>query len=144
MVRVSATNLREAWIVDLVVAMATVPDEIDDDVLLEVGAVLGRQLEDVYDGIDVVRVDVEDRRLERERQISAVRRGAARAAVGREANLIVDHHVHDAAGAVVGQVHQAHRLVHDALAGKRGVAVHEHRHGVRAVLVVRQVLQASV
>ena len=61
---------------------------------------------------------------------------------GGEPDLVVDHDVHGAAGAVAAQQRQVQRLGDHALAGERGVAVHHQRqHGVAAlVALVEQVL----
>ena len=61
---------------------------------------------------------------------------------GREAELVVDDQVDRAADSVAGDVAHVEALGDDALAGERGVAVHQdrqHRVGARAV---DQVLRA--
>ena len=53
-----------------------------------------------------------------------------RASLGRrgEADLVVDDDVERAAGGVAVELAQVERLLHDALAGERGVAVDQQRH----------------
>ena len=60
---------------------------------------------------------------------------------GGEADLVVDHHVHGAAGAVAAQLRQVERLGDHALAGEGGVAVdRERQHGVALQPTVDPVL----
>ena len=56
--------------------------------------------------------------------------GARAAFAGRrgEAQLVVDDDVQRAAGAVAGQAAEVERLLHDAFAGERGIAVNQHGH----------------
>jgi hypothetical protein len=63
----------------------------------------------------------------------SVLRGVARVA-GGEADLVVDHQVHGAAGVVAPGLRQRQRLHHHALAGKGGVAVHQHRQHLRRLV----------
>ena len=53
-----------------------------------------------------------------------------------EADLVVDHDVDRAAGAIAGQLRHVQRLRDDSLAGESGVAVDEQRHHFRALLRV--------
>jgi hypothetical protein len=73
-------GLRHRRVVALVVPAAAVADEVDDDVALELLAVGERQLRDAGDGLGVVAVHVEDRRLDRLRDVGRVDR---RAPLGR-------------------------------------------------------------
>ena len=63
-------------LVGLVVAVAAVADQVDDDVLLEGHAVVDRQLGDVGHGLGIVAVDVEDGRLHHLAHVGAVERRA--------------------------------------------------------------------
>ena len=94
-----------------------------------------------HHGLRIIRVDVEDRRLEHLRHVAAVD-GRARVARigGREANLVVDDEVHRAAGVVAARLRQLQGLHDHALAGKGGIAVHQHRQHLVALLVAAPLL----
>ena len=70
--------LREARLVDLAVAAPAVAEHVDDDVLLERLPELVGQLGDPYDGLGVVAVHVEDRRLDHPGDVGASRRSTGR------------------------------------------------------------------
>jgi hypothetical protein len=69
-------RLREHRLVDLVVAVLAVTDEVDDDVAAPALAPLRRELAHAHNRLDVVAVDVEDRRVDRLGDVGAVRRRA--------------------------------------------------------------------
>ena len=81
-------------VVALVVAAPAVADQVDHDVLVERLAVFEGQPRHPYDGLGVVAVDVEDRRLDHPGDVGAVERRAAVLRRGGEADLVVDHDVH--------------------------------------------------
>ncbi len=120
-------GLRERRVVGLVVAVTPVADEIDDDVAVELLAVVEREARDPHDGFRVIAVDVDDRRLHGLGHIGRVVRRAGRVRRGREADLVVDDHMHGAAGPVAAQLRQVERLEHHALPGEGRVAVDEQR-----------------
>lgn len=62
-------RLREHRLVDLVVAVAPIADDVDDDVLVEGGPPLGRHVAHVHHALGVVRVHVEDGRVDDARDI---------------------------------------------------------------------------
>ena len=117
-------------------AVAAVADHVDDDVLAERLAEVGRQLGDVDDRLGVLAVDVEDRHLDHLGHVGAVPGRAGLGGRGGEADLVVDHDVDRAAGPVAGKLREVQRLGHQALAGERGVAVDQDRHAQLAVLVL--------
>lgn len=93
-------------------------------------AVVHGQLGRPHAGLRIVAVDVEDRRADHLGDVGAVFGGPGMFGCGGEADLIVDHDVHGAAGAITGQQRQVERLGHHALTGERGVAVqHERQDG---------------
>ena len=103
-------------------------DDVDHDVLLELHAVVERDLRAQHHRFRIVAVHVQHRRLDHLDDVGAVQRRAAVARVaGGEADLVVDHQVHRAAGVVAARLRQRQRLHHHALAGEGGVAVHQHR-----------------
>ena len=138
--RVVHQRLGERRVVALVVTAAAVADEADDDVLVERLAVLVGERRDADAGLRVVAVDVEDRRLDHAGDVGAVRGRARRGRARGEADLVVDDDVDRAAGAVPAQLRQVERLGHDALAGERGVTVHEDRQHRELLAAVEDVL----
>src|SRR5262245_43248662 len=117
-------------VVALVVAASPVADHVDDDVLVERLAELECQPGHPYARLRVVAVDVEDGRLDHPGDVGGVHRRAAGLRRRGEADLVVHHDVDRAAGAVAAQLGQVEGFRHHALAGERGITVHEHRqHG---------------
>lgn len=127
----------ELRVVGLVVTAAPVADEVDHDVLVERLPELEGEPRDADHGLRVVAVHVDDRRLDHARHVGGVHRGARGLRGGGEADLVVDHHVHGAAGAVAAQLRHVERLGDDALAREGRVAVERDRQDreVRAALV---------
>lgn len=67
-------RLGEHRLVDLVVSVAAVADDVDDDVLVEGRAPFSGDAAHVHDRLGIVGVDVEDRSVDDARHIRAVRR----------------------------------------------------------------------
>jgi hypothetical protein len=127
-------RLRVAGLVALVVAEAAVADEIDDEILPEALAVRHGEADRRDGGLGVVRVHVDDRDVEALGEVARIAGRARFDRVGREPDLVVRDEMERAAGRVAGEVLQVERLGDDALAGERGVPVHEY--GERAPGVV--------
>src|SRR5262249_22928011 len=119
-------RLRVAGIVAFVVAVAAVADHIDDDVLLELLAVIERDLHDADCGFGIVAIHVEDGRLHAARNVGGVRRGARLIGQRGEADLVVDDEVNGAAGGVAIELRKIQGLRHNALTGEGRVAVDEY------------------
>jgi hypothetical protein len=98
-----------------------------NDVALELLAEFEGELGAPCDGLRVVAVDVEDRRLDHLGDVGAVAGRAGVGGVGGEADLVVDDDVDGAAGAIAGKLREIEGLGDDALAGEGGVAVDEER-----------------
>ncbi len=79
---------------------------------------------------------MEDGRLHELRDVGGVAGGARFSRQRREADLVVDHDVDRAAGAIALELRQVEGLRHQALAGKRRVAVDQQRHHLAAALRV--------
>ena len=120
-------RLRVARLVALVVAVAPVADEVDDDIVAEAIAVHHRQPRGGQACLRVVGVDVDDRRVEALGQVGAVIGRASLAWPGREADLVVGDEVHRAAGGVAIETGKVERFGHHALRRERGVAVDQDR-----------------
>jgi hypothetical protein len=121
-------RLRETRLVGFVVPVAAVTPEVDEHVALELLPVADRQPGRVDDGLGVVAVHVEDRRLHHLGDVGRVGGETALRRRRREADLVVDDDVDRPAGAPAWQLGEIERLHHHALAGERGVAVHDDRH----------------
>jgi hypothetical protein len=128
-------RLGEARLVALVVAEAAIAPHVDDDVALEGLAIVDRHLAGEGHRFGIVAVDVEDRRLDRLGDVRRVRRGPRELRAGGEADLVVDHEMDGAAGAVAGQAGEAETFGDDPLAGKGGVAVEQDREHLAGFLV---------
>ncbi len=120
-------RLRVRRLVALVVAMAAEADQVDDDVLVELLAVVERDLEDAVGGLGIVAVDVEDRDLVDLRDVGRVDGGPAGRRRRRESDLVVDDDVDRAARPVAGELRQVEDLRHDPLPRERCVAVEQQR-----------------
>ena len=127
-------RLGERRLVRFVVAVAAVADDVQHDVAAELHAVLGRHPGAEYHRLRVVAVDVQDRRLDRFRDVGAVQPGVGMRRDRGEADLVVDDQVDRPAGAVADQLAHRQRLIHQPLTGKRRVAVHQDRHDRPALL----------
>ena len=127
-------RLGVARLVALVVTEAPVADEVDDDVVVEPLPKAHRQPDRRDRRLWIVRVHVDDRRVEALRQVGGVARRTTLVGVGREADLIVGDHVQRAPGGVAGQAAEVEGLGDDPLAGESSIAVDED--GEREVRVV--------
>ena len=127
----------------LVVAQLAEADDVDHDILVELLAVLQRQLRAQHHGFGIVAVHVQHGRFHHLDHVGAVQRGPRVARIaGGEADLVVDDDVHRATGVVAARGRHRQRLHHHALAGKGGVAVHQHgQYGV--AFVVAAAVQAG-
>ncbi len=114
-------------LVGLVVAVAAVADQVDDDVAGELGPVCHRQPDRGDAALRIVGVDVDDRDVEPLRHVGGVRGRATLLRVGREAHLVVLNDVDRAAGLVALERLQVERLGDDSLSGERRVAVQQQR-----------------
>ncbi len=109
-------------------AVAAVADDVQHDVAGEPHAILGRHPGAEDHRFGIVAVDVQDRRLDRFRDVGAIQPRIGVRRNGGEADLVVDDQVDGSAGAVADQLAHRQRLVHQPLAGECRVAVHQDRH----------------
>ena len=114
--------LREGRLVALVVPVAPVADEVDDDVAFESPPEREREPDRRQRGLRVVCVDVDDRGVEALREVARVARRAPVGGIGRESDLVVRDQVERAAGGVAEKPLEVQRLGDDPLGGERRVA----------------------
>jgi hypothetical protein len=93
----------EHGLVALVVTEPAIAEHVDHHVLAELLAELGRDLGGVHHGLRVIAVHVEDRRLDHQRDVRRIGRGAREMRRGGEADLVVHDEMDRAAGAVPAQ-----------------------------------------
>ncbi len=126
-------RLGEHGLVALVVPEPAVAEHVDDHVAVEPLAKLGGDAGGVDDRLGVVAVDVEDRRLDHQREVGRIGRGPRVHRRGGEADLVVDDDVDGAAGPVALEAGEAEALGDHALAGEGGVAVQQDRQHLGAL-----------
>jgi hypothetical protein len=136
-------RLRERRVVPFVVAVPPVADQVDDHVLLEALPELDRQPRRVDAGLGIVRVHVEDRRLDHLGHVARVLREAVVDRVRGEADLVVHDDVNRPTRPVRVELRQRQRLGDDALTREGRVAVDLDRHDLAAVRVPPVVLLAA-
>ena len=122
-------RLRVRRLVLLVVAVAPVADEVDDDVVSEARAKRHREPDRRDRRLRVVGVHVEDRRVEPLGEIARVARRAPLLRVGRETDLVVRDDVQRAARVIPGKRLQVERLGDHSLAREGRIAVYENCQG---------------
>ena len=133
-------RLRQRRRVLFVVAELAEADDVDHDVLGEFRPVVDRDLGREHHRLGVVAVDMQHRRLDHLDHVGAIQGRARIARVGGgEADLVVDHQMHGAVGAIAARLRQVEGLHHHPLAGERRVAMHQDRQHLRAVLVAAAV-----
>ena len=118
-------RLREGRLIGLIVSVTTVADDIQHGVGAELLAEFQRDLRRENDGVGIVAVGVQDRRLGELRDLGAMTAGARFVRVGREADLIVRDDVQRAAHLVALEAGEIEGLHDHALASERGVAVQQ-------------------
>ena len=92
--------LREHRLIQLIMSQPPVPDDVNDDFMVEFLAELGCYLAGDDDVVDAVCVDVEDGGVDAFAEVGGVLAGAGVDGAGGEADLVVGDDVDCAAGAV--------------------------------------------
>ncbi len=121
-----AARLGDGGVVDLGVAVAAVANEVDDDIGVEGGAVVGGDGGDADYGFGVLGVDVEDGDGEALGEVGGEARGVGLLGVGGEAEQVVDDDLDGAADGEAVDGGEVEGFGPDALAGEGGVAVDDH------------------
>ncbi len=137
-------RLGTAWFVRFVVTTTTVADQVDDDVTLELHAIVDGKLGDEQHCLGIVCVHVEDRRLDHLRHVSRILGGTSIfLLVGGEADLVVDHDADGATGAVGTGLRHLEGFHHHTLTGDSCVTVDGDWQNLVANRVVAAVLTSA-
>ena len=131
-------RLREAGLIGLIVTVAAVANDVDDDIAAKGLTELQGELRGADDFHRAIAIHMEDGRLDHLRHVGAV---VGRTGVLRhrgEADLVVHDEVDRAAGAVTGKLREIQHLRDETLAGESGVTMDEHRDDLLAVLCIAQ------
>ena len=134
-------GLRDRRLIRLVVTSPSVRDKIDHHVLIELIAVVHGQLRDEHHRLWVITIDVEYGRLNHLGNVGAILCGARIGRLaGGKTDLIVQHNVQRAAGAVGTRLGHLKRFHDDALTCKGRVSMQHDRHDFLPNKVIAAVL----
>jgi hypothetical protein len=122
-----AQRLGDGGVVDFAVAVAAITDEVDDDVGMELVAVIGGEGGDAHDSCGVFSIDVEDGDGEALGQVGGEARGIGFLGFGSESDEIVNDDVNAAAYGVAVDGAEVHGFRPDSLTGEGRVAVNNDR-----------------
>ena len=135
-------RLSEHGLISLVVSVTTVTDQIDDDVLLELGPPIGSELTNESDGFGIVSIDVENGSVDSFGDIGRVRSGSTLSGVGSETDLVVENEVNCSSSSVMRKIVESHGFVNDTLTSESSVTVKEETHRSARVGVSFEVLKS--
>src|SRR5687768_12513770 len=93
-----------AWLVTLVMTETPEPDKIQNDIFVEMPAVIECYLHHAIRRFRGVAIYVEDRRLRDLRRVSRVDRASAQFRRCREPDLVVDDDMYSAACSIAGEI----------------------------------------
>jgi len=134
-------RLGQERIVRLVMTVTTETDDIDHHIFAMRHAVFERALQGKTDRFRIVAIHMDDRRFNHLGDVSAVGGRTRIAQVGRgKADLVVDHQMHRAAGAVTARLREVERALIGAQADKSRVTMHQHRHHFIAIAIAAPLL----
>ena len=134
------TRLGKARFVPFIVAVAAITEHVDHNVLFKSLTIFHSQPGHANDGLRVIAVDVENRRLGCLGHVRWIRPGVGIFRVRRKANLIVDDDVDRAAGAIAAQAGEVERFRHHSLTGKGRVPMNQQGDHMRTFAIVGTVL----
>ena len=120
-------RLREVWLVCFVVPVLAPAPHIDKHILTECAAPLRGKARYKVTCFGIATIDVEHGRFNHLGNVGAVRTHVGVTAVGGEANLIVDDHMHRAAHVIANQASHVERLCDHSLAGQRRISMEQNR-----------------
>ena len=136
-------RLRHCRGVLLVMAKFSEADDVNNNVLLELHAVVNSQLSDKDHRLGVIAIYVEDRRFNHLDHIGAVQGGSRIARVGRgETNLVVNNNVDGSPNAIAARHGKVQGLHDHALACEGGITMYKHRQNF-ATFVITPSIEAS-
>ena len=92
--------LRCGGFVRLIVAVAAIADQVDDDIALKFLPIIKRNLRAKDHRFWVITIDVQDRRVNHFGNIGAIEGTTRIFHFGGEADLIINHHMNGAANAI--------------------------------------------
>ena len=118
-------RLCERGLVTLVVPVAAVAHQVDDEIQREALAVGPRQPRRLDARDRIVGIDVRDRDLEAAGEAAGVAGAEGLVRLGGEPQLVVGDDVNHPADVVAGETREVQRLGHDPLTRERGVAVNQ-------------------
>lgn len=137
-------GLGKRGLVSLVVTMLSVADQVNDNIVLELGAPVGSELTDKVDSLNIVGIDVEDGGVNSLGDIRAVSSRASETRVRGEANLVVDNEVNGTTSGESRERVEAKTFVDDTLGGKGSITVKQNTHrGPVCLFVVVVVLNGT-
>lgn len=134
-------GLSEHGLISLVVSVTTVTDQIDNDILLELGPPIGSELTDESDGLGIVSIDVENGSVDSFGDIGRVRSGSTLSRVGSETDLVVENEMNRSSSSVMRKIVESHSFVNDTLTSESSVTVEEETHRSASVGVSFEVLK---
>ena len=129
-------RLRRRRLIGFIVAATAIANEVDNNVLAEFIAEVQGELSNEKYGLWIVRVDVENRRLNHARNVCTVLGGASIVLPAcREADLIVNDYVNCAASRVSAGLRHLESLHNHALARESRITVNDYRKHFGAVFI---------
>ncbi len=129
-----------ARLVGFVMAVTAVAHQVDKDIAFEGITEIQRQTGNESNGFRVIRVNVENRRLNHLTDIGTVwRRTRIQRVGGGKANLVVDNDTHGTADFVTAGFRHVQGFLNHALAGNGGVAVDGNRQNFVAAWLVQTI-----
>src|SRR5882672_4917294 len=121
------TGLGDGGIINFTVAVAAEADEVDDDVAVELVAILGRDAGHADDCVYIFGVDVEYRHRLAFGQVGGEARRMFIAGRGGKSDQVVDDDVNRSAYGISFEVGEVEGLGKNALSGEGSVAVNQNR-----------------
>ena len=130
----------EHRLIAFVMSKPAVAEHVNDHIFLEFLPEFCSDFCRMHHRFWIIAVDVEYGRFDHQGNVCGIRRGPAEVRRGGKPDLIVDNHMHGAAGAVAKQTGQAEAFGHYALAGKGGIAMQQQWHHLGALLIAKLLL----
>ncbi len=135
--------LCEHWLIKLVMAEATIADEIDNNIVFELLSVFCCELKGCDNFVETISIDVEDRAVQCLCEIRRVDTRARFVWVCCKADLVIDNDMNCTTNFVVLQVNHLHGLVDDTLTCERSISVNENGNYTSSVVIFEDVLEGT-